>query len=128
MAGAGRLACRGGGRAIAAGDWVVGPADRVSGRASCAEPCVVQEFGDDSGVAHRPSGAWFQDAGGGPVLVVGPSGAFAIDGGACREVVGQYVGEAEVVALFGDAVAGEGQDAGGPAAPGVVVPESGPDP
>jgi hypothetical protein len=62
------------------------------------------------------------------VLVVRPPHTCVIDDGTCREVIDQHVGEAEVVTTLGNAVAREGEDASGPAAPGIVVPESGPDP
>jgi hypothetical protein len=60
--------------------------------------------------------------------MVGPPSTCVIDGGTCYEVVDQHVRELEGVTTLGHAVAREGEDASGPAAPGIVVPESGRDP
>jgi hypothetical protein len=98
------MACR---SMIAACDWVIGPGDGVPGGAIFAEPCVPEQFADDSGVAHCPPSAWLQVARGGPVLVVRPPHTCVVDGGTRCEVVDQLVGELEVVATLDDTIARE---------------------
>lgn len=109
-------------------DWVVGPGERVPGCAAFAEPGVPKKLSDDASVSHCPPGPRLELAWGRAVLMVQPAHPGVIYCCACGEVVDQRIRETEVVSPLDDAVASERQDAGSPAAPTVVVPESGSDP
>lgn len=104
--------------------WPGDSVGRVSSRAGAGEP---EQFADDAGVAHRPSGTRVERARRCPVLVVRPARAVGIGGRAGGEVVGEHAGEAEVFPLLHVPVARQGQDSRCPAAAAAVVPEPGPD-
>src|SRR5690606_17867795 len=107
---------------------LVRPGERVPGIARAVQPYEAQEFTDDARGAHRPAGARFEAARGGPVLDVGPAGAVGVPDRAGGQVRDEDLGEVVRVPLFGDPVAGQGEDARGAAAAAVVVPEAGAQP
>lgn len=104
--------------------WVIRQWDRVRIGSTGADPRVAQEFGNDAGVTHRPSGARVQCGRTRPVLVVGPACSGGVDHGPCGEILDEEIGEVPGVAVFDDPVEGQREDPGSPAAPAVVVPEA----
>ena len=106
---------------------MVWPGDCVSWRSSGAGAGETQQFANDAGVAHRPSGARVERAGRSTVLVIRPAHAVGIGGCPGREILDEYVGEVEVLCLLNVPVAGQRQDSRRPAAVTAVVPEPGTD-
>ena len=110
----------------AAGDWMVGPWHRILAHLALAEPHVSQEFADDAGIAHCPSGARFEVTLRRPMFVIGPSHTGVVQGGVRHQIVDQDIREVKVVATFDHAVTRQCEHTRRATTATIVVPESRP--